>query len=126
MKKTTKILGATFAVAAALTTAPTAHAIMFYATTTVEWGGTPCIAVRSANSYDHGVLTVDTICSGSGTWSWSESSTGGGFVGGDPNIGDASWLSCTVWVDGRVVDHDYVTRNDGRDANCLVKLPFTH
>lgn len=43
----------------------------------------------------------------------------GDYFGADPIIGDNSYISCTVTVDGREALRDAAYRGDGHDCNCL-------
>ncbi|WP_157108615.1 hypothetical protein [Aldersonia kunmingensis] len=47
--------------------------------------------------------------------------TSGGTIGIDPYIGNATWVSCSLYVDGVLWDSDYVTNGDGYDADCLYR-----
>ena len=119
MKKITKaaLVGgaAAAAIAATVGVAAPANAYGYTAYNVVEWGGAPCITIVQPNIY--GTLSSDVVCGGS--VGWDQATVSGGRLGSDPIIGNASWVSCEVWVDGRLADSDFVTNGDGRDANCL-------
>jgi hypothetical protein len=42
--------------------------------------------------------------------------------GADPIMGDADYISCTLYVNGRVAWHDAAVAGDGTDANCILRL----
>ena len=74
--------------------------------------GSPCVGV---GPYDV------TFCPGdyAGGWSeWLQYAGPGQSVGVDPNMGANTWVSCTVYVNGRLDYADYASRGDGTDANC--------
>ena len=109
------VIGAA-AVAAAVSVAPSANAYsggFYYATTTVEWGGAPCIDVNEAYG------ASETYCGYGGRWQLDQRVYSGQDFGLDPVMGSADWISCQVYVDTRLVWSDYASRGDGTDVNCL-------
>lgn len=40
-------------------------------------------------------------------------------IGADPIMGDADYITCTVWVKNRIVATDSAYAGDGTDANCV-------
>lgn len=46
----------------------------------------------------------------------------GDYFGADPIIGNSSYVSCSVTVDGREVLRDSAYKNDGHDCNCLRRM----
>ena len=101
------------AVAAAVSLAPSANAYGYYVyhtSTRVQWSGAECIDMTS-------VYTTGYGCGGS--WVLDESVPTGADFGVDPIMGNASWISCQVIVDGVVAYTDYASAGDGTDVNCL-------
>ena len=119
MRKITKaaLVGgaAAAAIAATVGMAAPANAYGYTAYNVVEWGGASCITIVQPNIY--GGLSSDVVCGGRVTW--DQATVSGGRLGSDPVIGNASWVSCAVYVNGSLHDSDFVTNGDGRDANCL-------
>lgn len=95
-----------------------------YAQTNIEWGGTPCIVVASAALRNQFTLVVGPICSASGTWSFTETATSGMFIGADPDMGDADWLSCQIYVNGILADSNFAHAGDGNEVNCIRTVNF--
>ena len=115
MKKTLAVAGIGAAIAiGSLVGAGTANANPGYATvvTRVNWGR---FALRRRRSLRRDLLPGDYA----GGWSeWLQYAGPGQSVGVDPNMGANTWVSCTVYVNGRLDYADYASRGDGTDANC--------
>ena len=111
----------TLAVSAGITAStPEAQAYKaVYAETFLQWGGTRCIVVASASTYNQYTLVISPICSPNGTWRFSETAQSGMFIGDDPDMGDASWLSCQIFVNGVLAESNYARAGDGNEVNCI-------
>ena len=91
-----------------------------YAYTTVTWGGTACIEHSGASNGNPYVLGHGETCMPySHTAYWDEVRSSGQLIGVDPIMGNASWISCTITIDGRFSYSDYASRGDNTDVNCL-------
>lgn len=102
----------------ALATAPIASAGAT-AHTEVVWGGANCIETQGASLGNPYVLSVPTIqCSGSHVLAWDERRGPGQFIGVDPIMGYATWISCSITVGG-ILYTDYAVAGDGTDVSCL-------
>lgn len=90
------------------------------ATTTITWSGTRCIDLESAIIGDEYESTIDTFCSDTGVWTFTQYGiTAGKLFGANPIMGDADAIACIVARGGRVVYSSAASRGDGRDVNCL-------
>lgn len=94
-----------------------------YAVTRVEWAGSPCVQVYGAsvgNPYLIGSPVWQCDSNGSPHWAeWTESRASGQVVGIDPEMGNNSWIKCTLWINGRVEYVDYATAGNGHQVSCL-------
>lgn len=100
------------------TTAP-GTATPVTAFTRLDWAGTRCIEVQSAQRSDPTKSASSTVCSDAGNWEYSEHPAAGDLVGGDPVMGDADWISCTLYINGKLDYSDRADAGDGTDVNCL-------
>ncbi|RZT18354.1 hypothetical protein EV589_2610 [Mycobacterium sp. BK558] len=66
--------------------------------------------------------TQDRVCSSSGTWIYSEQASSGQLVGGDPIMGDATWIACQLYFGDRLEYSDRADAGDGTDVNCLRRV----
>lgn len=88
------------------------------ATTVINWSGTDCITVISANLLAPTTVVPSVICGGS--WTFSEGNIwSGDAFGADPIMGNADWISCAVIRSGVVVYSDAAAAGDGTDVSCL-------
>jgi hypothetical protein len=90
--------------------------------TRIDWAGTRCIEMSSARSNDPNQSGSGTVCSDNGSWEYSEHPVSGNLVGGDPVMGDATWISCKLYLNGKLNYSDRADAGDGTDVNCLRKL----
>jgi hypothetical protein len=91
--------------------------------TEVRWSGSHCVQIYGAavtNPYLIG-SPVWQCDGGNGTHaaSWVEYRGSGQVIGIDPEMGDNDWISCTLWVDGRVEYSDSATAGNGHQVNCI-------
>lgn len=98
---------------------PTGTVESLRASTRIQWSGALCINNKSARRDNKTQTATDKICSDNGTWRYSEESTSGQFVGGDPIMGDADWISCQLYINGKLEFEDRADAGDGTDVNCL-------
>ena len=106
------------AVGALIGIAPDAEAVST-AVTIVNWGGTGCIETQGPMIRNPYLLSVPTTqCSPIGSLVWTEMRPAGAWIGVDPIMGNADWISCSV-DDGWNVYTDYAQRGDGTDVSCL-------
>jgi hypothetical protein len=98
---------------------PTPSAKSVSATTRIQWSGSRCIEIRSARRDNRTQEVTDRLCADSGTWKYSEEATTGQLVGGDPIMGDADWIACELYIDGRLEFSDRADAGDGTDVDCL-------
>jgi len=118
MKKLSKavLVGGVAAAALAATVgvaAPANARSWHYTKTMVQWGGSSCINVQEANVYGY-----STYCGFGNAWELNETPYVGQNLGLDPIMGNASWISCQVYVDGRLDYSDFASAGDGTDVNC--------
>lgn len=92
------------------------------AETRLQWSGSRCIQIESARQSDRTRTGVDRICSNLGTWRFAEEASSGQLFGGDPIMGEADWIACQVYLDGRLEYSDRADAGDGTDVTCLRKL----
>jgi hypothetical protein len=123
MRKITKaaLVGgaAAAAIAATVGMASPANAYSYAhsVTTEITWGGSYCIPTWSAGLYNRYTTGFDTLCGGSRTF--TEIARPGEWYGADPDMGNASWVACTTWVDGHLDMSDYASAGNGHEASCL-------
>jgi len=111
-------LVAAFAAALGLSGATDARASS-YAHTVVSWGGTDCITTTGAQEFNRYRLSVPTWqCSPFHTLVWDEGALPGAWIGVDPIMGDATWISCSI-DDGWNTYTDFARAGDGTDVSCL-------
>jgi hypothetical protein len=110
-----KTIIAALTAATALTLAPTAHATTSTVRTEVYWTGTSCIDVRGGYSG----VTKD-VCGSSYTLNETNVQSGD-LVGVGPAKGNATSLTCTVYLNGNL-DFSDTTADDG-NANCVRRAP---
>ncbi|AGB21679.1 hypothetical protein Mycsm_01262 [Mycobacterium sp. JS623] len=101
---------------------PTATVGTVTAFTRIDWAGTRCIELRSARSNNPTQWGSGTVCSDNGSWEYSEHPVSGNLVGGDPVMGDATWISCKLYLNGKLNFSARANAGDGTDVNCLRKL----
>src|SRR4029077_341768 len=106
MKKT---IATTMLAAAGIATAvgmasPAQASGWHYTKTMVQWGGSSCINVQEANAYGY-----STYCGYGNAWELNERPYSGQSLGLDPIMGNASWIACQVYVDGRLDYADYAS-----------------
>lgn len=103
--------------------APDADAAPVFAVTRVEWAGNPCVQVYGAsqnNPYLIGAPVWQCDTTPGMHWAeWVESRTTGQVVGVDPEMGGNAWISCTLWVNGRIEAHAEATAGNGVQVSCL-------
>jgi len=108
------------AIAAAIGVTPAAGAYPTHqVSTTIEWvGPQQWIAFNYAYFTDRRHLVVGKVY-GNGRVDLVDTVQPGDYYGADPIIGDNSYVSCRVVVDGVEVLRDEAYRGDGHDCNCL-------
>jgi hypothetical protein len=97
--------------------APPANASGAFVRTEVTWTGAACIDVTlsdtsSTYTYTKGVCSGSYVLTESNVWP-------GDWIGVDPIMGSASYIECTMWIDGYLAWQDDAARGDGTDVNCL-------
>lgn len=96
-----------------------------HALAVVEWQGTNCVLASGpsmGNRYIIGTPSTTCVAGYYGavhSASWDQNGYSGQYVGIDPIMGDNNWISCVVYVNGRVEKTDYASAGDGSDVNCL-------
>lgn len=110
------LVGGAVLAAATLGAIP-ANASTHSITSIVSWRGANCIQDESPQINNLYLTSVGTICGGSSTASYTAGS--GAWVGSNPIMGAASYISCQLWVDGHLEWSDFANAGDGHDANCL-------
>lgn len=91
-------------------------------TTLVRWQGSQCLAVTQADSYNN--TYTHTVCDPHdyvfGSYSLTEHNVwSGDTIGIDPIMGAATYIECTMWVNGVFEYFDKAVAGDGHDATCL-------
>ena len=125
MKKviTAALMGSAAAAAIAATVGiaspANAYSYAHSVTTEIDWGGSYCIPTWSAGTRNAHRTAFDTLCSSNGTWVFSETARPGEWFGADPEMGNASWIECRTYVDGRLAIQDYANAGDGTEVTCL-------
>lgn len=119
-----KLLAVAAAPLLALALASPAHATGAVAAhTEVTWGGgTSCIQTRGPQLRNPYLESVPTWqCSAVQSLTWDEFRYPGQYVGVDPIMGDAAWISCDITVYGSqtLTYSDYASAGDGTDVSCL-------
>ena len=114
MKKRLAVAVGAAAIAATVL-APSAQAQVSYdATTRILWKGAECIQLQFPGG-DSG----STCGKYQSYYEMSQQVYRGQDFGVDPVMGNASWISCEIWVDGQFAYGDRAFAGDGTDVNCL-------
>jgi hypothetical protein len=110
MKKRLAVAVGAAAIAATVL-APSAQAqLSWHTRSIIYWTGTSCIQMNSPGG-------SGTACGGS--WEVPQQVYRGQDFGVDPVMGNASWISCEIWVEGELAYMDHAFAGDGTDVNCL-------
>lgn len=113
MKRWVEAAALLTALTAAAGVAP-ANASVSFVRTEVYWEGAFCIDVTLSNG------VTKAVCNPNGHYTYTEGNVWpGDAIGADPIMGSASWLGCTMYVDGVVAWRSAAYAGDGYDANCL-------
>lgn len=111
------------AIAAAIIFSPKADAQrLHFVRTVIFWTGAPCIDVEGpqiANKYQ---LTTNTICWPTHEGGYIAYQAEHEYIGANPIMGNATSISCQVYVDDMLVKSSIATKGDGTDVNCLGTL----
>lgn len=99
-----------------IASAPYSYAKGEMARVEVFWTGAPCIDVVQATGYRQ------TVCGG--TANFFGMTYAGESIGVDPIMGDATSISCTFYLDGRIEYFDLAVRGDGTDVNCILDISY--
>jgi hypothetical protein len=90
--------------------------------TRITWLGPQTFIEFNTAAYDR-TRIVTALLYGEGEANLIEPVRPGELYGADPIIGQNSYVSCTVWVDGVQVLSDQATAGDGHDCSCLRVMP---
>lgn len=90
--------------------------------TLVSWTGTGCIDITSPQIANRYFLTTETICDPNDQAGYIAFQLPGEWIGADPIMGNATTISCEVYIDGVLSYVDLAVRGDGSDVNCLGTL----
>lgn len=112
-------------VAAAISVSPAADADSVHSVRTIiDWTGPQqWIEFNYAPFSDRRHIVVGKVYGNQRVGLIDDGVQRGDFYGADPIIGDNSYVSCRVTVDGVEVLHSEAYAGDGHDCNCLAIMP---
>lgn len=85
----------------------------------VVWSGpTNCIETVEPSRQGYNLLRQNQ-CMASQSYTQDYYSRLGEYIGVDPIMGAADWISCVVQIDGVTSKVSFATAGDGNDVNCL-------
>lgn len=88
--------------------------------TTVVWSDTPCVEVVVPN---YNEMLHQNLCDADQGGQFFHTAGPGQLVGGDPIMGAASSMACSVMApDGTVIFEDAGVAGDGADVNCIITV----
>lgn len=96
-----------------------AQASASFVRTVVYWEDSYCIDVVISDKFSTYTYTK-SVCNSIHEYTLTESNVWpGDWIGMDPIMGSASWIGCTMWIDGVVSWRSAAYAGDGYDVNCL-------
>jgi hypothetical protein len=111
--------GAATAAGVALCGAGRANADTHYIIADVDWTGPQCIEIQYP-VYD--TVISDVMCTPTRHWHAAYYAEPGEMIGFNPEIGSASFVSCTMTIDGRIDHAQSAFNGDGNVVDCLGTL----
>ena len=88
----------------------------------VSWSGTSCVNYHGRSESNHYRTASGFQCAGSQSLFWTYYSSPGETIGIDPEMGNNSFVSCALYINGRFVASDSAYAGDGHEATCLSTL----